>query len=125
MLGADDDYCRYALKKRECMMLQEAGDEEDLKDASSEVNRFIFEVKTANDEVMRKKFRLEWIVTNIPNNPVLGRKLRLWLKPEEVNEGLHQYLRFDRVHLWGVKEPEAVKEQYRQYLQEVLATYQN
>ena len=59
---------------------------------------------------MRKKFRLEWIVTNIPNNPVLGRKLRLWLKPEEVNEGLHQYLRFDRVHLWGVKEPEAVKE---------------
>ena len=62
--------------------------EEDLKDASSEVNRFIFEVKTANDEVMRKKFRLEWIVTNRPNNPVLGRKLRLWLKPEEVNEGL-------------------------------------
>ena len=84
--------------------------EDDLKDASSEVNRFIFEVKTANDEVMRKKFRLEWIVSNIPNNPVLGRKLRLWLKPEEVNEGLHQYLRFDRVQLWGVKEPEAVKE---------------
>ncbi len=84
--------------------------EDDLQDASSEVNRFIYEIKTANDEVMRKKFRLEWIVTNIPNNPVMSRNLRLWLKPEEVNEGLPNYLRFDRIQLWGVKDPLSVKE---------------
>lgn len=80
--------------------------ESDLTDANSEVNRFVFAMKSANDEIMRQKFRLEWIVTNIPQNPVMGRALRLWLKPEEVGEGMNQYLRFDRVLLWGIKEPE-------------------
>lgn len=36
----------------------------------------------------------------------MTRRLNLWLKPEEVGGGLHQYLRYDRVHLWGVPNPE-------------------
>lgn len=36
----------------------------------------------------------------------MTRRLNLWLKPEEVGGGLHQYLRYDRVHLWGVPTPE-------------------
>lgn len=83
--------------------------DDDLKDSSSEVNRFIYAIKSANDEVMRRKFQLEWIVTNIPENTVFTRKLRLLLKPEEVGEGLRQYLRFDRVTLWGIAEPEKVQ----------------
>ncbi len=79
--------------------------EDDFKDSSSEVSRFLFQIKSANEEVMRKKFRLEWIVTNIPENSIFSRKLRVWLKPEEVGEGQHNYLSFDRVLLWGFNEP--------------------
>ncbi len=71
-----------------------------------EERRFIEAVKKANDEVLRQKFRLEWLVSHLPNERVMHRSLRLWLCPEEVGGGLYQYLRYDRVHLWGVPFPE-------------------
>lgn len=78
---------------------------EDTNDPQSEVSVFVEAMKRANDEVMRNKFRFEWLVTNTPDVGVMRRRLRIWLKPEEVGAGLRQYLRFDRVLLWGVREP--------------------
>ena len=50
--------------------------------------------------------RFEWQVIFSPDYTYMTRRLNLWLKPEEVGGGLHQYLRYDRVHLWGVPNPE-------------------
>ena len=80
--------------------------EDDLKDAASDVNRFVATIKAANDEVLKVKFRLEWVVNFSPDYTYMTRRLNLLLKPEEVGGGLHQYLRYDRVHLWGVQNPE-------------------
>lgn len=80
--------------------------EEDLKDAGNEISRFVAAMKSANDEVLRQKFRFEWIVSCHPKDGALRRMMRLWLCPEEVGGGLHQYLRYDRVHLWGIPQPE-------------------
>ena len=74
--------------------------QEDLSDESSLVNQFIKAVKSAYDEVMREKFRLEWIIEYDPSSPYMRRMLRLWLRPEEMG-GLHQYLRFERASSWG------------------------
>ena len=81
-------------------------DAQEVANGSSEVSCFIAAVKAANDEVLRLKFRFEWIVNYLPEQEYMTRRLRVWLKPEEVGGGLHQYLRYDRVHLWGVAHPE-------------------
>lgn len=71
--------------------------------------QFLERVKSANDEVLKSKFRFEWIVSNLQYNDFMTRRLRVWLKPEEVGGGLHQYLRYDRVLLWGIQNPEQQK----------------
>ena len=80
--------------------------QDDLTNEFSDVNRFVATIKVANDEILRVKFRFEWVVTFSPDYTYMTRRLNVWLKPEEVGGGLHQYLRFDRVHLWGVANPE-------------------
>lgn len=80
--------------------------EDDLTDAGSDVNLFVATVKAANDEILKVKFRFEWQVTFSPQYTCMNRRLNVWLKPEEVGGELHQYLRYDRVHLWGVANPE-------------------
>lgn len=80
--------------------------EEDMRDVNSDVNRFVATVKSANDEILKVKFRFEWQVTFSPQYTFMSRRLNVWLKPEEVGGGLHQYLRYDRVHLWGIANPE-------------------
>lgn len=92
----------YAFMK--AMLLEEAGAvyaAEDLENPSSMANQFIQAVKTAYEEVMRDKFRVEWIVEYNPTSPFLRRMLRLHLRPEEIG-GLHQYLRFERAHTWKI-----------------------
>ena len=86
--------------------------EDDLADAESDVNRFVATVKAANDEILKVKFRFEWQVTFSPQYTCMTRRLNVWLKPEEVGGGLHQYLRYDRVHLWGVANPEKLHKLY-------------
>lgn len=80
--------------------------QEDLRDETSDVNSFVATIKAANDEILRVKFRFEWAVAFSPNYANMTRRLNIWLRPEEVGGGLHQYLRYDRVHLWGVPHPE-------------------
>ena len=80
--------------------------EDDLADAGSDVNRFVATVKAANDEILKVKFRFEWQMTFSPQYTCMTRRLNVWLKPEEVGGELHQYLRYDRVHLWGIANPE-------------------
>lgn len=81
-------------------------DESELTDESSDVNRFVANIKAANDEILKVKFRLEWAVSFSPELNSMCRKLNVWFKPEEVGGELYQYLRYDRVHLWGVPNPE-------------------
>ena len=69
-------------------------------------------IKSANEEVLRSKFSIEWIVSNSLTSSVMRRSLRVWLKPEEVGGKLHQYLRYDRIHIWGVPNPEKIKKLY-------------
>lgn len=85
--------------------------QDDLQDATSSVNRFAAVVQLANKEVMRQKFRLEWIVNFSPGQNAMSRMLRLWFKPEDMG-GLHQYLRFDRLHIWGIPHPERLLHLY-------------
>ncbi len=66
-------------------------------------------IRTANDEVLRRKFSLEWIVVNDPASPFMKRMLRIALKPEQTGGGLHQYLRYDRLRAWGVTNPEELR----------------
>ena len=75
--------------------------DEEIKDNSSLVNQFIETVKSAYEEVMHDKFRIEWIVEYKPDSPYLNRMVRLLLRPEELG-GLHQYLRFERAKTWGI-----------------------
>jgi len=79
---------------------------DDLADSNSDTNRFVATIKAANDEILRVKFRFEWQVTFSTQYTCMTRKLNVWLKPEEVGGELHQYLRYDRIHLWGVGHPE-------------------
>lgn len=81
----------------------------DYRPDDAKTRQFLEQVKQANDEVLKSKFRFEWIVTHQPYNDFMTRRLRMWLKPEEVGGGLHQYLRYDRVLLWGVPHPEQQK----------------
>ncbi len=83
----------------------------DLGDASSSVNRFVSLIKLAYEEVMRQKFRMEWIVNFSPEQNYMSRILRLWFKPEDQGEQ-HQYLRFDRLHIWGIPHPERLQHLY-------------
>lgn len=80
--------------------------EDDLKDDGSKIIKFISLVKSANDEILKVKFRLEWVINFSPEYTNMSRKLKVWLKPEELGGGLHQYLRYDRLHLWGMHNPE-------------------
>ena len=73
---------------------------DDLAEKSSLANQFIEAIKSAYDEVMRDKFRIEWIIDNDSFSPYMRRMIRLWLRPEEMG-GLHQYLRFERASSWG------------------------
>lgn len=80
--------------------------EDDTTKSSSDVRLLIERIKHANDEVFKKKYRFEWIVNHEPQCTKMSRKLRLWLNPEEIGDGLHHYLRYDRILLWGFKNPE-------------------
>jgi hypothetical protein len=78
-------------------------------DEDETVKTLLINIKNANDEVLKSKFRFEWIITYCPSSSTMSRRLRMWLKPEEVGGGLHQYLSFDRMHLWGITNPEKLK----------------
>lgn len=71
--------------------------------------QLIVKIKSANDEVLRQKFTLEWIVNYTPSAETMARQLRVWLKPEENGGGQHQYLRYDRIHIWGIPNPEKMR----------------
>ena len=72
-------------------------------------NALIQLVKTANDDVLRDKFALEWLVRYQPGNDYMRRSLRLNLKPEEIGGKCHSYVRYERALAWGVANPSSVK----------------
>lgn len=77
--------------------------EEDLNDKTSLPCQFIDAINKAYDDVMRDKFRIEWVIEQDPASPFMRRMIRLWLRPEELG-GFHQYLRFERANTWQIPE---------------------
>ena len=71
-------------------------------------NELVELVKTANDDVLRDKFALEWLVRLQPGDGYMRRSLRLNLKPEEVGGACHSYVRYERALAWGVADPSSV-----------------
>ena len=78
---------------------------EDYDNPDTEVALLIELIREINYEVNKSKFRFEWIVTSIPGDNLIARRLHLWLNPEEKGK-LHQLLRIDRLKKWGFAEPE-------------------
>lgn len=50
---------------------------DDLKNETSDVNCFVATMKAANDEILKVKFRFEWIVTFSPNYTYMSRRLNI------------------------------------------------
>ena len=78
---------------------------EDYDNTDTEVALLIELIREINYEVNKSKFRFEWVVTSIPGDNLIDRRLHLWLNPEEKGK-LHQLLRIDRLKKWGFAEPE-------------------
>lgn len=78
---------------------------EDYDNPDTDVALLIELIREINYEVNKSKFRFEWIVTSIPGDNLIYRRLHLWLNPEEKGK-LHQLLRIDRLKKWGFTEPE-------------------
>ena len=74
--------------------------------ADERTRRFISYVEDANKDILRIKFRFEWIVNFNPDHTYINRRLNVWFKPEEVGGGLHHYLGNDRLRLWNVPHPD-------------------
>ena len=79
--------------------------ESDVANPNLEVGLLLKRIKEANNEVLKKKFRFEWLISHQPNGAYMSRKLRLWLNPEKTGKGLHQYLRYDRMLMWKFENP--------------------
>lgn len=78
---------------------------EDYDNPDTEVALLIELIREINYEVNKSKFRFEWIVTSVPGDNLIARRLHIWLNPEEKGK-LHQLLRIDRLKKWGFAEPE-------------------
>ena len=78
---------------------------EDYDNPDTEVALLIELIREINYEVNKSKFRFEWIVTSIPGDNLIARRLHLWLNPEGKGK-LHQLLSIDRLKKWGFAEPE-------------------
>lgn len=78
---------------------------EDVKNADTEIALLIELIREINYEVNKSKFRLEWVVSAVPGDNLVSRRLHIWLNPEEKGK-LHQLLRIDRLKKWGFECPE-------------------
>ncbi len=82
---------------------------EDIKDGLSPASLLIRRIVEANNEVLRDKFRLEWRISAPDGAEYFSRRICLNLLPEITGEGLHQYLMYDRVRMWGFSDPAALR----------------
>lgn len=62
---------------------------------------FIDRVQDANNQELRQKFTLEWLIQRDETTNSIHCRLRVRYRPELTGEGMHQYLRHDRLALWG------------------------
>lgn len=81
---------------------------EDYDNPDTEVALLIDLIREINDEVNKSKFRLEWIITSIPGDNLIARRLRIWLNPEEKGK-LHHLIHIDRLKKWGFADPKNMR----------------
>ncbi|MCM1140269.1 MAG: hypothetical protein NC453_17010 [Muribaculum sp.] len=82
---------------------------EDIDNKLSPASQLIQRIIDANNEVLRDKFRLEWLISAPYGAEYFGRRICLSLLPEISGEGLHQYLMYDRVRMWGFEDPANIR----------------
>ena len=78
---------------------------EDYDNTDTKVALLVKLICDINKEINKSKFRFEWIVTAIPGDNFISRRLHIWLNPEKMGK-LHQILGIDRLKIWGFAEPE-------------------
>lgn len=78
---------------------------EDYDNTDTKVALLVKLICDINKEINKSKFRFEWIVTSIPGDNFISRRLHIWLNPEKMGK-LHQLLGIDRLKIWGFAEPE-------------------
>lgn len=78
---------------------------EDYDNTDTKVALLVKLICDINKEINKSKFRFEWIVTSIPGDNFISRRLHIWLNPEKMGK-LHQLLGIDRLKTWGFAEPE-------------------
>lgn len=83
--------------------------DDDIKDGLYPASQLIRRIVKANNEVLRDKFRLEWRVSAPEGTEYFSRRICLNLLPEITGEGLHQYLMYDRVRMWGFSDPASLR----------------
>lgn len=83
--------------------------ERDISDGLSPVSQLIHRIIAANNEVLRDKFRLEWLISVPEGAEYFSRRICLNLLPEITGMGLHQYLMYDRVRMWGFSNPANIR----------------
>lgn len=70
---------------------------------------FIKRIQEANNQELRQKFTLEWLVLRDETARSTRLRLRVRYRPELTGEGMHQYLRHDRLSLWGLQPHDTVR----------------
>ncbi len=80
---------------------------EDIDNADTEIALLIVLIHEINEDINKSKFRFEWVVSAIPGDNLVSRRLHIWLNPEEQGK-LHQLLRIERLKKWGFVEPESM-----------------
>ena len=81
---------------------------EDYDNDKTEVRLLVELIREINSEVNKSKFRFEWIVTSIPGDNHIYRRLRIWLNPEMKGK-YHHLLSIERLRKWGLVEPENMR----------------
>lgn len=69
---------------------------------------FMERMRCAGDATLREKFHTEWVVDCPPSGQYVFRRLRLWLRPEDVGNGHHAYLRPERLAAWGIADAKSL-----------------
>ena len=79
--------------------------ESDIANSDGEIAGLIHLIRRANRKALKEKFSSEWLINYADYYETMSRRLRLGLKPERGNDGMRQYLSYERVESWGFAEP--------------------
>lgn len=82
--------------------------ESDIENKDGDIAGLIRLIRHANRRALKEKFSSEWLINYADYYDTMSRRLRLGLKPERGNDGMRQYLSYERIESWGFTSPEKI-----------------